>query len=78
VADILDRIIRQAIITNCFYGRFIMALKPCRECEKEVATDATTCPHCGCKSPVANAEVILKGVGVLVVLAVFAYVWLTN
>lgn len=55
-----------------------MALKPCRECKKEVADNATTCPHCGCKSPVANMEVVLKGVGVLVVLAVFAYVWITN
>lgn len=55
-----------------------MALKPCRECKKEVSDDATTCPHCGCQSPVANLEVIVKGLGVIVVFAVFAYVLLTN
>lgn len=24
-----------------------MALKPCRECKKDVAESAVTCPHCG-------------------------------
>jgi hypothetical protein len=28
-----------------------MALKPCRECKKEVSTQAKTCPNCGVKNP---------------------------
>lgn len=28
-----------------------MALKPCRECAKEVSTEAKTCPHCGTAHP---------------------------
>ncbi|WP_165935508.1 hypothetical protein [Vibrio owensii] len=55
-----------------------MALKPCRECKNEVATDATECPHCGCNGPVANFEVIFKGVAVIAVVLAFAYAWFTN
>ncbi len=29
-----------------------MALAPCRECGKEVSSEAETCPHCGIKKPV--------------------------
>lgn len=32
-----------------------MALKPCRECGKEVSTEATTCPHCGVSQPTKSA-----------------------
>lgn len=28
-----------------------MALKPCRECKKDVSTEAKTCPHCGVSAP---------------------------
>ena len=28
-----------------------MALKPCRECKKQVSTEAKTCPHCGINNP---------------------------
>jgi RNA polymerase subunit RPABC4/transcription elongation factor Spt4 len=28
-----------------------MSLTACRECKKEVSTEATTCPHCGVPSP---------------------------
>lgn len=28
-----------------------MALKPCKECQQEVSTQAKTCPHCGVKAP---------------------------
>lgn len=55
-----------------------MALKPCRECKKEVASDATTCPHCGCKGPVANVEIIFKGLVAFIVLGVIAYTYLTS
>lgn len=29
-----------------------MAIKECRECKKEVSSEARVCPHCGCKKPV--------------------------
>jgi hypothetical protein len=32
-----------------------MALKPCRECGRQVSTSAETCPHCGIRSPVASS-----------------------
>lgn len=32
-----------------------MALRPCRECKKEVSTEASACPHCGATSPTAGA-----------------------
>jgi hypothetical protein len=28
-----------------------MALVPCKECEKQIAQAATSCPHCGIASP---------------------------
>jgi hypothetical protein len=28
-----------------------MALKPCRECKREISTDARRCPHCGARNP---------------------------
>ena len=30
-----------------------MALKPCRECNKKVSTEASTCPSCGVPNPTA-------------------------
>lgn len=30
-----------------------MALKPCRECKREVSTNAEKCPHCGTSRPTA-------------------------
>ena len=30
-----------------------MALKPCRECNKKVSTEASTCPSCGVPNPMA-------------------------
>ena len=32
-----------------------MARARCRECGKEVSTEATTCPHCGCPAPAPTA-----------------------
>jgi hypothetical protein len=34
-----------------------MALEPCRECGREVSTEAQTCPHCGVGRPAATASV---------------------
>lgn len=31
-----------------------MALKPCRECAREVSTEARACPHCGAPSPTST------------------------
>src|SRR5438128_2587534 len=28
-----------------------MALAPCRECAKEISTEAASCPHCGVPTP---------------------------
>ncbi len=28
-----------------------MALKPCKDCKKEISTDAQSCPNCGAKNP---------------------------
>jgi hypothetical protein len=33
---------------------WIMALAPCRECQKQVSTEAPSCPHCGARRPVSN------------------------
>lgn len=33
-----------------------MALKPCRECGREVSTEALTCPHCGIPRPTAPGD----------------------
>ena len=34
-----------------------MSLKPCRECKKEVAASAKTCPHCGVARPAVSPGV---------------------
>ncbi len=31
-------------------------LKPCRECDGEVSTEAEECPHCGTKNPTKEAQ----------------------
>jgi hypothetical protein len=52
-----------------------MALQPCKECGKEVSTQAPTCPHCGKADPTgANSAKVQKGclgcVGIIVVLMI--------
>jgi hypothetical protein len=32
-------------------GCTLMALKPCRECGRDVSTEAAACPHCGAAAP---------------------------
>lgn len=54
-----------------------MALKPCRECGKEVSTGAPKCPHCGAKSPTESAlshglKGILSG---LVLIGLGVWIW---
>ena len=54
-----------------------MALKPCRECGKEVSTEAKQCIHCSVKHPTANsAWVTVKGlVGSAFMLGLVWLVW---
>jgi hypothetical protein len=47
-----------------------MALKPCRECGAEISTAATTCPHCGMKSPTRQPIGCLRPLGFAVVIIV--------
>ncbi len=47
-----------------------MALQPCRECGKEVGTQAKTCPRCGIHSPVPPASRVNRPA-----LAVFGFVF---
>lgn len=45
-----------------------MALKPCKECKKEVAANAPTCPHCGEKKPgLTTKETFLGLLGICVI-----------
>lgn len=53
-----------------------MAIRPCKECGKDVSTRATSCPHCG--APVSqqkNGCLPVLGIGVCVVVGA---VWLFN
>ena len=47
-----------------------MALIQCKECKKEVAKSAKTCPHCGVKDPAITTKQKLGGCLVLIVLAI--------
>lgn len=42
-----------------------MALKACKECRKEISTDANPCPHCGKKSPHGTSPVVKLALGSL-------------
>src|SRR5712664_3558795 len=48
-----------------------MALHPCKECKKELSTDAKFCPHCGKKVGMSTAKgclvvfLVLIGIGVV-------------
>lgn len=44
-----------------------MAIKPCRECGKDVSSEAKVCPHCGIKRPVKPVLGFVSQVLVLVV-----------
>lgn len=53
-----------------------MALKPCKECGKEVSDKAKKCPHCGVDDPGFGWPEKLVGVALLAVLLYFAGGWL--
>lgn len=52
-----------------------MALKPCRECGREVSTEAKSCPNCGAENPVKKQSIGQKrvgtGTGCLIILGIF-------
>ncbi len=47
-----------------------MALGPCRECNRQVSSEARTCPHCGVSKPVRQASPLALGCGGLLALLV--------
>ncbi len=53
-----------------------MAIVKCRECGKDVSSQAEACPHCGMKEPMpyktnaARGRLILVVIGIVVLLAV--------
>jgi len=59
-----------------------MALKPCRECGKEVSSEAKVCPNCGITSPTTDTAAAKKGcigcLGVVVVVIIAASLFDTS
>ncbi len=39
-----------------------MALKPCKECKKEISTDAKTCPQCGASNSTGSSARVIKAI----------------
>jgi uncharacterized OB-fold protein len=50
--------------------RLVLALRPCKECGKQISTDAKTCPHCGKKVDTSFAAGCLTVIIALLVLAI--------
>ncbi len=55
-----------------------MALVKCKECGKEVASSAKTCPHCGIKEPGVTAKQKAGGCLVILVLAAAIGYWMSG
>jgi hypothetical protein len=49
-----------------------MALRPCKECKKEISSEAKVCPHCGKKQGISTGVALLTAIGVLVLLGYLA------
>jgi RNA polymerase subunit RPABC4/transcription elongation factor Spt4 len=48
-----------------------MALKPCKECRREISSEAKACPHCGKKDPTgARTSPFAMGCLVIIILGV--------
>ena len=59
-----------------FKTKHVMAIKKCRECGKDVSTEAKACPHCGAPSPVRQEMSPAASLGCLTVLAaIVATIW---
>jgi hypothetical protein len=50
-----------------------MALYPCRECGREISSDAKKCPNCGAKDPIAGTQTLRYLFGAVIVVLIFAY-----
>ncbi|WP_305845463.1 OB-fold protein [Photobacterium leiognathi] len=50
-----------------------MALKNCKECDKEVSDNAKVCPYCGVKNPVVNLFDVLRRILLLLVVIFIVY-----
>jgi hypothetical protein len=48
-----------------------MALRPCKECKKEISTDAKICPHCGKKQGIGLG---IGCLGIIVALIALGYI----
>jgi len=48
-----------------------MALTKCRECGKEISTEAKACPHCGAKPGSSTAKIILVLVGSVIIWSIY-------
>lgn len=51
-----------------------MALTHCRECKKDVSTEAKTCPHCGAGMPALKRKPISAGMGCLIVVGLLVLI----
>ncbi len=49
-----------------------MSLRPCKECGKQISSDAKACPHCGKKRPINRGSLVILGV-LVAILIVGAY-----
>lgn len=47
-----------------------MALKPCRECGREISTAAKQCPHCGAPSSAEAVGKFMQSCGCILTLVV--------
>ena len=53
-------------------GEWQMALKPCKECGREISSEASACPHCGKKDPTGKStSPVAMGCLILILLGVF-------
>jgi hypothetical protein len=50
-----------------------VALTKCKECKKEVSTQAKTCPHCGVKNPGVSKKDMLIGLGAIALITVIGF-----
>lgn len=49
-----------------------MALKPCKECKREISSDANACPHCGKKNPANRTRSLGLVLGGVLILSLYA------
>lgn len=55
-----------------------MALVKCRECKKEVSSEAKTCPHCGIESPAKAPPNGCLGIILLAIIVAGVWMWFSG